>query len=65
MPAHALSIDRTISSTSQSTPPIHVSRSSFSEGERIVLRQAGAFVSIPLNDLDKVIAATLLASVEA
>lgn len=64
MPANALNTDRVISSSNAATPPIHIDLRTFSEGDRVVLRQGGAHVSIPVADLDAVIVAALQTSIE-
>ncbi|MBM7279303.1 hypothetical protein JTZ10_16255 [Gordonia rubripertincta] len=57
MPAAMLNTPTIVSSRSGSIPPIRLSRSSFSDGERIVIRQAGAFVTIPDADLARLLTA--------
>jgi hypothetical protein len=39
------------------TPPLRFSRGTYSEGERLTIRQAGIHISFPTNEADNVIEA--------
>lgn len=57
MPATMLSTPTIVSPHNGATPPIRLSRCTFSDGERIVIRQGGAFVTVPDADLARLLTA--------
>ena len=57
MPATMLNTPTIVSPINGATPPIRLSRAVFSDGERIVIRQGAAFVSIPDADLARLLTA--------
>ncbi|MGC4964088.1 hypothetical protein [Gordonia sp. DT101] len=50
--------------STETTPPIRLRRQQFGDRQRITMRQAGQFISIPLEDVQRLTDALLLTATE-